>query len=675
MINVSNDFKTEVKKSAKQIKAYIKDQETYPTELTEVDGLKSIVITQETSLLHTVMRQVDIKHFGTHNFLDQYINVGLGVVLPDTSTEYIDYGSFKIIERKIEKDKDYTTLKGYDKMIESLIKWDLDPIYDITYPATVKELLEAICTRLGWTLKSTTFPHHDTEIEGDEFTGVVETYRDVLEMIAEVTGSIIYFDVDDELVVAQVSHDTPLDTLSADDLNTLDIKAKWGEINSVVLSRTPAEDNILQKDQTSIDLNGLFEIKIENNLIVDSNREGWISPIFAELNGLEFYPFSADLAGLGYFQLGDRITLEDLEENQFGTVILGIKTSLIDGGFMESYFTGIPDKTSTKYQYAGVIGQRIKNTEIIVDKQKGEIILVNQALNDSIAQISITTDTITQTVNTIASQVDVNNDNIADIIEDVTQLQIQADGLEIAVSGIGGTNLLKNSVGLKGDIKEWQELDGNGDPVDARNDGTIDNTSNVDINTESGSAIQLQDEFIKQTFPTIQGETYTFYCRYKSNADALLTITGTTDTTMPSTSSDWTTFKKQFVAAGNSATLRIENSTGQSIHVSDNVVKLGDVSGWIQAPNEVYGANFRFDKDGFEITSLTDDFKSVLDNQKLAVYDTAQDKIVMLVSKDEGKVTKLTAQEEFVVQRYENPDAGARFIPVSDGLMLVINDN
>lgn len=675
MINVSNDFKTEVKKSAKQIKAYIKDQETYPTELTEVDGLKSIVITQETSLLHTVMRQVDIKHFGTHNFLDQYINVGLGVVLPDTSTEYIDYGSFKIIERKIEKDKDYTTLKGFDKMIESLIKWDLDPIYDVTFPATVKELLEAICTRLDWTLKTATFPHDDTEIEGDVFTGVIETYRDALEMIAEVTGSIIYFDVDDELVVAQVSHDTPLDTLSADDLNTLDIKAKWGEINSVVLSRTPAEDNILQKDQTSIDLNGLFEIKIQNNLIVDAARETWIGDIFTALNGLEFYPFSADLAGLGYFQLGDRIIIEDLEENQFETVILGIKTSIVDGGFTETFWCDIPDKTSTKYQYAGVIGQKIKNTEIIVDKQKGEIILVNQVLNESIAQITVTTDTITQTVNTIAAQVDVNNDSIADIIEDVTSLQIQADGLEIAVSGIGGTNLLKNSVGLKGDIKEWQELDGNGDPVDARNDGTIDNSSNVDINTESGSAIQLQDEFIKQTFPTIQGETYTFYCRYKSNAVATLSITGTSDTTMPSTASEWDTFKKQFVAAGDSATLKIENSTGQSIHLSDNVVKLGDVSGWIQAPNEVYGANFRFDKDGFEITSLTDAFKSVLDNQKFAVYDTAQDKLVMLVSKDEGKVTKLTAQDEFVIQRYENPDASARWIPVSDGLMLVINDN
>lgn len=665
MITVSNDFKTEVKKNAKQIKAYIKDQEVYPTELTEVDGLKSIVITQETSLLHTVMRQVDIKHFGTHNFLDQYINVGLGVVLPDTSTEYIDYGSFKIIERKIEKDKGYTTLKGYDKMIESLVKWDLDPIYDVTFPCTVKELLEAICTRFGWTLKTTTFPHHDTEIEGDVFTGVVEAYRDVLEMIAEVAGSIIYFDVADELVVGQISHDTPLDTLSADDLNTLDIKAKWGEINSVVLSRTPQEDNILQKDQTSIDLNGLFEIKIENNLIVDAARETWIGDIFTALNGLEFYPFSADLAGLGYFQLGDRITLEDLEENQFETVILGIKTSLIDGGFMESYFTGIPDKTSTKYQYAGVIGQRIKNTEIIVDKQKGEIEIITQDIS-GLASINIAIGELTQTVADLSALTETQQLQI-------TELQQTVDALEFSVQGLGGTNLLRNSVGLKGDIKEWQDLDENGDPVDARNSGTIINDTDLKTNSESGSGIQLNDQFIKQQFVGILGETYTVYFRYKSNDDATLTITGQDVITIPESAS-WTVFKQTFVTTSVSTIVQFENLTGDSITLSDMVVKLGDVNGWIQAPNELYGTNFRFDREGFSITSLTDTFRSLLDNTKLAVYDTAGDKVVLLVSKDSGIITKLIAQTELTIQRYEDADKSLRFIPVDTGALVVIND-
>ena len=429
------------------------------------------------------------------------------------------------------------------------------------------------------------------------------------------------------------------------------------------------------------------EFKIANNDFVDSNREGYITPIFDAISGLQYYPFRADTGGFGYYEIGDRVTVSDPAGNVFEVVIFDISINL-SGGFSETIQAKIPDKTSTNYDTAGIIGQRIRNTEIIVDKQQGEINLINSDLSENYytkdetrAEIALTTEDIvssvsevTTSLNTALGLIDENGDAIAVVQSDLTQLTQDTEALTLKVENAGGVNILKNSAGLKGDIKDWQVYSG-GSLVDARNNGTILQTTDVQTNTESGSAIQIANQFIEQTFNTIVGAKYTFYCRYVGNYVGDITITGNPASSLPASSS-WTVFKIEFTATSTTTTLRIENGSGETHTISDMVVKLGDVTGWVQAPNEVYGKNYRFDKDGFTITSLTDPFKSVLDNTKLAVYDTSSgsDRIVMLVSKDSGKITKLIAQDEFVIRRYENAAASMRTIPVDDGAFLVIND-
>ncbi len=678
MINVSNDFKTAAKAPITQVRGYVVSQGDN-VQINENNDLKSIVIRQEASLLHTVLRQAEVVHFGNVNYLDKTVNLGIGLVLPDNvSVEHIDYGSFKVYEREISKGSEETRLKLYDKMYESLLSWDATTLDGVDTPFTLLELLQAICTKLSWTLGTTSFTNDSMVIDTDVFTDAVTTYREVLEMIAEASGTIMYFDVDDELKLRQVDEDksSPVETIDANQLEKLSIEPSWGPINSVVLSRMPQEDNIVYKDDGSIATHGLTEIKIENNLIVDAERETWIEPIYTALGGVELYPFDALISGLGYLQIGDRITLQDQFGQNYSSVVLGLETKLT-GGFNERVYAKVPDKSTTDYNTAGIVGQMIRNTQIIVNKQTGEILLITEGLDGAIAQINLTTEALTASVNQALALGDVNQDNIADLQTALTELELTAEGLELAVTGIGGTNLLKNSVGLKGNVVEWQNYDLDGDLIDPDNDATIDQSADVIANSESGSALVLNEQFIEQTFPTIVGSNYTAYFRYKSDDDALLSITGVAPITL-ATQADWFIYKYNFVAGSASTTFNISNvasGSGATISLTDLVVKLGDVNGWIQAPNEVYGANYRFDKDGFEITSLTSTFKSVLDNQQLAVYDTAGgvEKNTMIVSKDRGMIRNLVAQDQFVIQRYENPEKSIRIIPTATGGMLVIN--
>lgn len=676
MITVSSDYKDAAKALSKEIKAYLVDQEDTPTEITGEDDLQGFMIRTETSLLHTVLRYAEVRHLGNHNFIDKWVNLGFGHVISGGTTEFIDYGSFKVVKREVEQSNDVVKLTLWDKMVDSLVPWDLDPIYDITYPCTMVELLEAICARFSWTLKTDTFTNSDLTIEEDIFVGVVESYREVLDMIAEAAGGIIYFDVDDELVVKEVSHDTSVDNLDKSVLPNLKVETKFGPVNSIVLSRQPLEDNIADVDQGSIDLYGLTEIKIANNLIMDSDRETHAETLLDELGGLELYPFETETNGLGYFQPGDRVTMSDRTDTEFEVIVTGIELD-VAAGARERLFAYRPDKSTTQYQYAGIVGQRIKKTEAIVDKQAGLITLLTGQVDTAITQLSLSMEAITATANAALQLGDVNSDNIEDLQQSVTQLEITAEALEIAVSGIGGTNLLKNSVGLKGDIKDWQNLDSSGSPIDSDNNGTVVQNSEVDANSESGSAIRIDEQYIEQTFPTIVGETYTFYSRFESDGDVLLKITGSADTVLLE-QTDWAVAKHQFIATAPNTTLRISNvasGSGSWAILTDLVCKLGDANGWTQAPNEVYGQNYVFDKDGFAISSLTDTFKAVLDNTKYKIVDTAGgEKIILLVSKDSATLTNVIVQDELTVQRYENPTKSARFIPTDTGMMLVIND-
>lgn len=685
MITVSNDFKNAVKTFGKQLKAYVTNG---TDEITDSDDLQTLKLVSTGTLCRSIIRQAEIKYLGTHDYLEDEVNIGIGVLTESNVYEYIDYGKFKVVESKVDIAKNQTTLKAFDKMYQALQSFSLS----FTYPITMKDLLDDICTELSWTAGYTTFANDDLVIASDIFSNLGLSYRDVLDDIAEASGSIIMFDNEDNLIVKSVSA-SPLDTLTKDNLFSFKLENKYGPINSIVLSRQPQEDNIVAQDTESIGLHGVNEFKIANNILVDSDRETYIVPVFNQLNDMEYYPFECRTEGLGYFEIGDRINIQNLSGVNHQVVIFDITIEL-SGGIKETLKAVKPLLSTTQYQYAGIIGQTIKNTQIIVDKQEGEISLIvndidenyytkdetNTEINLSEQGIISTVSDVSTLAQTALDNTDTNSESITVLQGNITALQQTIDALQLQVQSIGGENLLKNSSGLNTDITIWQELDENGQLIDANNTATIDISTDTQHNTESGSGYKLEEQFIKQTVPTIIGLTYTLYLRFKKLDDCSISISGIISSIPLVSDPDetWTVFKYQFVAVSTTTSITISNVgvTGAYCIVSDIVLKPGDCTGWTQAPNEVYGKNYKFDSKGFEITSLTDAFKSLLDNTKLAVYDTSggTDRVVMLVSKDSGIITRLIVQDEFTLQRYSDTTSALRMIPVSDGALIIIND-
>ena len=477
----------------------------------------------------------------------------------------------------------------------------------------------------------------------------------------------------------------------------------------------------------------MHEYKIVNNEILDINRQSYITPIWNKFKGLSYYPGKVETVGIGIFEVGDRIKSTDTAGNEYEMLITDVQLAMENGGMTETLISKIPDKTVTNYDYAGVIGKNIKNTQIIVNKQEGEISLLNQEIaninnieisstapsnpevndlwlntTDNVIYIwdgnnwvatSISSDDLSNYYtksesdtnlnvlqNSIQSQVTQTNTTVAGLSSTVSNLsttltQTSTD-LQAQINNTGGTNLLKNSVGLKGTLSEWQDLDNNGDPIDPNNTATITTASIVSENSESHCGFLFAPEqYITQTIQTIEDANHVLYFRFSKSAGCVLKVWISQEeyTVNPDnyTDDEWTYYTIPFIAPNTTTDIKIgiDNTVNTYAYVSDICCKIGTVcNAWTQAPNESYGQNFKFDADGLTITDTNNSFKSVLDEEKLGIYDTSTNRTMALFSKDVGQITELEVNDKLTIKEYGNNSTAVIFTKVSDGVIVSVND-
>lgn len=391
----TNLFKNNIKEMGKEINSII----TYGTTTLE-DELYSISLHYEGNLLKSIMKQLDIES-SVDIPLETIINFQFGLKV-DGSYEYLDYGNFVVYKSEKQEDTNTYKITCYDKMLYSMKDYE---DMQLTYPITIKNYLNAIATQIGLTLKDTSFSNQNLSIPAELYLGQNYTYRDVLDEIAQATASNIIINNNDELEV-KYFNDTN-DTITEEYLKDINVKfgEKYGVINSIVLSRSAESDNVYIQDQQSIEENGLTEIKIVDNQIMNgNNRSDYLQGLFNRLNGLEFYINDFSSTGICYYEPCDTYNIQ-IGNNTYKCVMLNDEIN-ITSGLEELIHTDIPNESETDYTKADKTDRRINQTYLIVDKQN-QIIesVVNNVTeqNNKIARISQTVDELNTQISNIAN--------------------------------------------------------------------------------------------------------------------------------------------------------------------------------------------------------------------------------------------------------------------------------
>ena len=390
----TSDFKNEVKNMGRQFDSII----TYGA-ITLKNELYKVTPLFEANLLKSVMKQLEIQSSvdipkGT------ILNYQLGLLV-NGDYEYLDYGNYVVYSSEKQEDEDKYKIVCYDKMLYAMQQ---NESLGVTYPITIKNYLSALATKIGLTLASGTFYNQDLQIPAELYEGLQYTYRDILDEIAQATGSMIIINSNDEIQVIYSSNTG--DTINEEYLKDTNVnfEEKFGPINSIVLSRAGGSDNVYLNDAESIAENGLCEIKIEDNQIMNgNNRSDYLQGILNALDGLYYYRNDFTSTGILYYEAGDIYNIS-IGENTYRCIMLNDEIN-ITTGVEEIIHTDMPEQGQTDYSKADKTDRRINQTYIIVDKQNQTIesVVSNVAEQDQkIAQVTQTVDELNSKISDIA---------------------------------------------------------------------------------------------------------------------------------------------------------------------------------------------------------------------------------------------------------------------------------
>lgn len=460
MKNVSEKFIKEITSYGRMLDTIITYTINGKEYFLDSDTLFSVTPHFEGNILKSVMKQLDIES-SVAIPKDTVINVKFGVQVDLSLTvaevhamkvnrlneipvnllssglkgfEYIDLGNY-IVSKDAEYNADTMSYSHtcYDKMLSSMKDYE---DMKITFPIKVKDYIKKLCDYIGLTFASynDNFANCDKELTADYYTGYDYTFRDVLDELAQVTASTICINSNDELEIRYIPKKSAIE-LNEDYFKDTNVTFDnlYGPINSIVLSRSGKSDNIYLQDEESIENNGLCELKIIDNQIMNYNdRSDYLPAILEKLNGLTYCTNNFDSRGICFLDLCDRYTA-NVHGKLYDCVLFNDEIKITQG-LEETIYTEMPTETKTDYTKADKTDQKINKAYIIMDK-------VNKKLESVISEVDETSKKVTkieQTVDSISQKVSDIEDltRTAEEIKTVTlENCIEANLLELHIYG------------------------------------------------------------------------------------------------------------------------------------------------------------------------------------------------------------------------------------------------
>lgn len=393
MKQVSAEYKNEIKKLGREIDAIITYYNHYKmiTEdehyiLTE-NGIKintehinstsyieigasdifDVTLKRYGSLLSTMMKCLEFQVRQEMN-IGSIINFKFGVKVND-EYEYIDYGNFIVNEKSYNEDTHLYSYKAYDMMLKSMI-----PYKDTTtYPTTLYQLLNDVLEYCNISTSIESFPNSTRTIQQKVFDNLDLTCRDVLDLITQVTGCSSY--IDNEMFVINGPSDTNL-TLYADSFKDTNVKfgKVYGPINSILFSRSEDLDIVEYKDETSIEQNGVTQIKIKDNPLLEGNDRGdYFEEMYESIGGLTYTINDLDSIGITYLDVMDLYKVQ-IDNNEYQCLLLNDEIR-VSQGLEEKIFSEELEETTQEYRTSRISDKDQKWANIQVKKDVAEISL------------------------------------------------------------------------------------------------------------------------------------------------------------------------------------------------------------------------------------------------------------------------------------------------------------
>lgn len=210
---------------------------------------------------------------------------------------------------------------------------------------------------------------------------------------------------------------------------------KYGRINSIVLSRSAESDNVYLQDEQSVDTNGLCELKIIDNQIMNfDDRSDYLEDILNQLNGLEYYINDFSSTGIAYYNVCDKYIIA-IGELTYPCIMFNDEI-LITQGLQENIHTDTPQDSTTEYDKADKTDRRINRTYLMVNKQENTINSLVQTVNSQGSDLNTLTNTVQETITSTEDRIEVIENQLVNGVENVRNnlVTIDINGINVSTN-------------------------------------------------------------------------------------------------------------------------------------------------------------------------------------------------------------------------------------------------
>lgn len=346
------------------------------------------------------------------SFEGKDVHIEIGAVLDKfhKPIEYVSLGYFFVEEAS--KEKGLIKLTGYDKMIYFEKPYN----NNLTYPATLLQILQDITSKAGVTLENTSFLNHDYMInESPDFADM--TLRAVLEHISELACSFACINRNGNLELITLT-DTDI-TINRDNYYSMNLSEyEYGPLNHLIINNNGVIEELGS---------GANTIEIKDNIFALSPTPQLLTNILNAIEDFTFKPFSCSWQGNVLTSPGDVInvsyktgeTYKSFIANQKFTFSVGLKCDIS---------TNARTVIQNEYKTKGPITKELAKAKSRIEQTEESITLAVERLGEAEAKIEIQADQISLKVN----QSDYNGETIGSLINlSPSAIDIQAGKLNL----------------------------------------------------------------------------------------------------------------------------------------------------------------------------------------------------------------------------------------------------
>ena len=279
--------------------------------------------------------------------LDEQVKLEFGVVLSDSTIEYVKMGTFFITSYDPQRNDYKTVIEASDKMIQ------LNSIYKskLTYPARIKDVAIEIANLAGVQVNTTSFSRINTSLIS-QIQGY--TFRQAIGLIAQFECGYALFDRNGQLDIRMLSdpeYAVNPSVYFSKGLTKNEVKYTIGGISCTVVQKKDdsSETITLQSGSTSG-----AQVSLENNVMTQT----LLDAMYQKIRTVNYFPFTLNWRGNPALEAGDWITVVDIRGNRFKVPNLNYKLSF-SGGLKAVSSANTQTVSSSNFQYKGPLKQQL----------------------------------------------------------------------------------------------------------------------------------------------------------------------------------------------------------------------------------------------------------------------------------------------------------------------------